>query len=255
MHLNVSTRAPIARDTESDFMIPILVDVLAEAVFEDEAAFENTSHRDSVHEIEEEDSYFSNSENRVSPYELNTGVYGFSPADFTVGRVWAERFEVFLADQAGYALPLIADEVSSLWEEIICTLMRGGGFEFKQELGIRDFVTDIVVIHQLLLHPEVPDRLSAIAASIEAISHMNSLVVILHDQSGSHHLQDWELRDLGFKKVARSPLLLRDNHFRYPFSDQFPNGRRVEFHATLEHEQWINEHWNKLLVDNPRSEW
>ena len=72
-----------------------------------------------------------------------------------------------------------------------------------------------------------------------------------HEQSEPYHLEGWECRDLGFKKIARSNLLIRDNHFRYPFSDEAPTGRDVTYVATAEHEEWLLEQWEKLIIDHP----
>lgn len=221
MYLNINIREPVGRLRESDFIVQALVDVLAPGDF---PAEEQAALADGMEPLEEE---------------------------FVVGRIWAERLDWSYAEQCGYEVSVICDEASGTWNQVLETLSRNGGRSFRPELNIHDVVQDIVFVHETLMHPEVPDRIAIIAAALQGISGDNSLLMMYHEQSESYHLDGWECRDLGFKKIARSNLLIRDNHFRYPFSDATPEGRDVEFAATAEHEAWLLEQWEKLIVDHP----
>ena len=134
--------------------------------------------------------------------------------------------------------------------EVFDTLTRRGR-RLRRDLNLDNFVFDIVFLHETLLHPEIEDRVAVLDAVINAASNMNSLVLTHYEQSQPHHLEDWEYHSLGFKKIARSNLLLRDNHFRYPFGDAHPGGRKIAFQANSEHESWLTEHWDDLIADHP----
>ena len=110
---------------------------------------------------------------------------------------------------------------------------------------------DIVFLHEILFHPEVTDRDALLDAVIRAASNQGSLVLMRYEPSVHHHLADREYHELGFKKIARSGLLLRDNRYRYPFGEQYPTGRPVEFVANAEHEAWMLGQWESLITDNP----
>ena len=135
--------------------------------------------------------------------------------------------------------------------QVLETLTRNGGRNFRKDLNLDNYINDVVFAHEILIHPEVIDRLAIVDAAMRGISGENSLVLTYHDQSEPHHLEDWEYRDLGFKKIARSNLLLKDNHFRYPFGDSYRSGRNANFRATAEHENWILENWESLITDHP----
>lgn len=221
MYLNINIREPVGRLRESDFIVQALVDVLAPGAFADA---EPSPSDDMASSLDEE---------------------------FLVGRIWAERLDWSYAEQCGYKVAVICDEASGTWNQVLETLSRNGGRSFRRDLNIQDFVQNIVFVHEILMHPNVPDRIAIISAALQGISSDNSLLMMYHEQSETYHLEGWECRDLGFKKIARSNLLIRDNHFRFPFGDANPEGRDVEFAATPEHEAWLQEQWDKLIVDHP----
>jgi hypothetical protein len=218
MHLNVNQRIPVARRVEEDFVVPILVDILAYGEFEP-----------AVH---------------GQPTNATT-------QEYLVGRVWADRIDWCLAEDCGVSTTAICNEVGAVWLEVLETLTRNGGERFRRDLQLEDFVHDIVFLHESLFHPELTNRVAMLDAVINSTSSMNSLVLMHYEQSQPHHLEDWEYRDLGFKKIARSNLLLRDNHLRYPFGDSNPGGMHIPFVANAEHESWLTEHWESLIADHP----
>lgn len=217
MYLNVNQRVPVARETEADFVVPILVDVIAFS----------TSREDG---------------NRIQQV-VNP------PEEYVVGRLWAERWDLSLSEDCGYNPIEIAD-VSGVWMQVAETLMRAGK-RFRPELGIEGFVLEILFLHEVLLHPAIEDRVAVIDSMIRSLTGINSLVLMQYEQGESHHLEDSEYRDLGFCKIARSNLLMKDTSLRYPFNDQHPGGKKVEIFGTLQHEQWLMDHWEKLLIDHP----
>ena len=86
---------------------------------------------------------------------------------------------------------------------------------------------------------------------IRSITGINSLVLMQYEQGESYHLEDSEYRDLGDCKIARSNLLIKDTSMQYPFAESHPAGQQIKVHGTLEHEQWVFERWEKLLIDHP----
>lgn len=214
MHLNVNQRMPIARTSEEDFVVPIFVDLLAHGEFDE-----------------------SNPDQQLG--------------EFLVGRVWADRIDWCLAEDCGVSATAICNASGAVWMEVLETLTRSDGKRFRPDLHLNDFVNDIVFLHESLFHPDLTNRVALLDAVINATSCMNSLVLMHYEQSQPYHLEDWEYRDLGFKKIARSNLLLRDNHLRYPFGDSNPGGILIPFSANAEHENWLIEHWENLVADHP----
>lgn len=215
MQINVNIRLPIARQSESDFVVPLLADVVAPGQFS-----EDSSHD----ELEDE---------------------------FVVGRLWAERLDWSLAESMGYSQLHICDSVSATWVQVYETLVTKRGSRFRKDLNLETFINELIFIHEFLVHPEITDRLPLLDAAINGISGAHSLVLMHYEQGLPHHFDDWEYRDLGFKKIARSNLLIRDNHFRYPFIDAHLGGRNVDFSASAEHEEWLLEQWDNLIADHP----
>ncbi|MCC7335253.1 MAG: hypothetical protein IT422_09155 [Pirellulaceae bacterium] len=215
MQINVNCRIPVARESESDFVVPILVDIVAPGKFSIDSAHDDLD------------------------------------SEYIVGRVWAERLDWFLAETLGFSPVHLCDAASSTWLQVYETLMSKKRNGFRKDLHLEDMVDDLVFVHEFLIHPEVPDRLPLLDAALRSISSNQSLVLMYHEPTEPPPVDDWELRDLGFKKIARSSLLLRDNQYRYPFGDAHPGGRAVEFAANAEHEEWLLDHWNSLIADHP----
>lgn len=223
MNINVNLRLPICKQADEDFLLPILVDVLAPQLLLDESpdATERDWNEESTEEVE-----------------------------FLVGRVWAERLEWFDAEQAGFDLLKICDQRSGTWAQVLDTLSSDGQ-SFRRDLQLDDFIPEVVFIHEILLHPEISDRIPVVDAVIRGISTSQSILLMHYEQAENYHLDDREYHELGFKKIARSNLLLRDNHYRYPFAEKHAMGRDVPFSATAEHEEWLLERWEQLVTDHP----
>ncbi len=223
MHININTRSSITRQRESDFIVPILADILSPGPFGEPA-----------------------NADFLEP-EVSEAILG---TEFLVGRIWAERMDWSEAEECRFSVAAVCDGASSVWLEVFETLTKKGR-RLRRDLQLDDFVQDIVFLHEILIHPDVVDRLALLDAVIRAITNGGSLIIMHYDQSQPHHLADKDFRDLGFRKIARSNLVLRDNRFRYPFGDQFPKGRAVEFAANAEHEAWMLGQWESLIADNP----
>ncbi len=212
MHINVNIRSPLARQSEGDFVVPVLVDVVAPGKFS----------IDSAH------------------VDLDS--------EYIIGRLWAERMEWFQAEMQGYNHVHLCDAASATWLQVYETLMGRKGKGFRKDLNLEDFVVDVVFVHEFLIHPDISDRLTVLDASLRGISSEQSLVLMNYEAIEAGQLEDWELRDLGFKKISRSNLVLRNNHFRYPFGDAHVGGRAFEFAATAEHEEWLMDRWDSLMT-------
>ncbi len=215
MHININIRTPVARLSESDFVVPILVDIIAPGKFSTEGA---------------EDDPLS---------------------EYVVGRVWSERLDWALAEAMGISPVQVCDAASATWLQVYETLSTKKGNGFRRDLNLDTFVNELFFIHEFLIHPDISDRVAVLDAVMNGMSGDNSLVLMHYEQGLPHHIDDWEYRDLGFKKIARSSLLIRDNHFRYPFGDLHCGGREVDFSGTAEHEEWLLDHWDNLIADHP----
>lgn len=215
MHIHVNSRNPIARSSDSDFVVPLLVNVIAQGKFSMESSADD---RDS---------------------------------EYVVGRLWAERLDWALGETLGFHPVQLCDAASATWLQVYETLVSKKRIGFRRDLRLPDTVEDLVFVHELLIHPEVPDRLPVLDAALRAISGSRSLLLMQYSASPTPSVSNLELRDLGFKKVVRNNLLLRDNHYRYPFADTLQAGRDVDFEATAEHEEWLLDQWDCLVADEP----
>lgn len=216
MYLNINQRVPAARETEVDFIDPIIVDVLAARRIDHRSA-----HRRGLDQ----------------------------PSEFVVGRLWAERWELALSEECGYNANHIG-EVSGVWLQVVETIMRSGK-RFRPELGIEGFVSEVIFLHEYLLHPDIVNRVAVIDAIIRSLTGIHSLVLMQYEQGESHHLEDGEYHDLGFCKIARSNLLIKDTSLQYPFAEKHPGGQLVDLGGTQEREQWLLDNWEQLLIDHP----
>lgn len=214
MYLNVNFRLPIARECETDFVIPQLVDIFASGSFAAESPTESAN-------------------------------------EYLVGRLWAERMDWFLAKSLGYQAVNLCDAASATWLQVYETLVSRNGRAFRKDLQLDGFVNEIVFIHEFLLHPDIDDRLPWLDAAIQGISGMHSLVLMHFEQESLQHLQAWEFRELGFKKIARSNVVMRNGQLRYPFGDAHTGGKLPDFTATAEHQEWLLDHWDNLISDPP----
>ncbi len=228
MHLNINVRTPVARRSELDYVVQMLVDVLAPGVFADPQASPERPHASEPDQL---------------PDDLEP--------EFVVGRMWAERLDWLYAEECGYTISNICDEASGTWMQVLETLSNNGGKTFRKDLDLNNLIAEVIFVHEILLHPEIKDRIAVVDAALRHLAGEHTLVLMYHEQAEPHHLDDWECRDLGFKKIARSNILLKDSHFRYPFGASYAAGRHVEFIATAEHEQWLLEHWDNLIADHP----
>lgn len=223
LFLNVNKRIPLVRETESDFVVPILVDVLAD-VNSDHTISSSSGAKDQV----------ENQEDR--PY--------------IVGRLWAECWEFEYSMQCGYSAIRVADSVSATWEDVVGTLMRSGK-RFRSDLDIDDYVTDILFLHKFLFHPDMDRPAVALDAILRALTNEASLVLAQYQPGHDKPWQDWEYRELGFKKIAGSSMLLRNCSYRYPLGDTHPAGKSIQIAASSAHESWVLEQWEQLVLDHP----
>ncbi|MCA9134493.1 MAG: hypothetical protein KDA45_15090 [Planctomycetales bacterium] len=215
MLVNVNIQVPLARLCETDFFVPILADVVAPGVF-------------------------SSKEKREQ-----------APTEYIVGRVFAQRMDWLLAKTMGYNPLAVCDAASSTWLQLYETLSNKRRNGFRKDLNLDTFIRELFFVQEILLHPDIEDRLAVLDAVLSGMSGDNSLILMQHEPVAEHHLHGWELRDLGFKKIARSNFLLRDNRFRYPFGEAHYGGRSVDFAATAEHEEWLLDHWDSLISHSP----
>jgi hypothetical protein len=235
MHVNVNMRLPIARTTEADFVIPILVDVIAPGAFQEVVKRAQNGSRLRGNEA---GAIRGDAGEELTP-------------EFVVGRIWAERIDWALAETCGYAGAEICDAASAIWQQVFSTISNKRSSGFRRDLQLDMGVEDLIFIHESLLHPEIQDRVAVMDCVLNSMMGMGSLALMHYEQGMNHHLEDWEYRDLGFKKIARTNLLLRDNHYRYPFGDLHIGGRELEFVASSEHEEWLVQNWDSLLTDHP----
>lgn len=246
VNLNINARWPVSRQIESDFVIQILVDVLAPAQFSLEASDLVEDQRSHANDRKSDAESFE-SRGRSSE-EVN--MHDFEE-EFLVGRIWAERIDWYYAEECGFSIAEVCDARSGTWMQVLETLCRGNSSSFRKELQIESFVNEVLFIHEILLHPDIIDRVAILDAAIRGISSDNSLILMYHEQSEPYHLEDWECNEIGFKKIARSNLLLRDNHFTYPFAQSYSSGRPVNCRGSAEHEEWVLENWEELISDHP----
>lgn len=220
MFLKVNNRVPLHRRREADFVVPLVVDVLAEGSFLNADSTEDGRTSDDAH---------------------------VAAGEFLVGRVEASRLEWCRIEDCSISVRQVCELVSPAWKQVFRTLTRKGK-GLRRDLLLDNFVYDIVAMERMLLHPEIVDRVAVLDAVLNATTNMNSLIIARYAPGQPHQLHDWEYHQLGFKKIARSDLLLRNNHLRYPFGDLHPAGRRVDFQANLEHETWFLSQWEELTA-------
>lgn len=175
---------------------------------------------------------------------------GVSSIPFVVGKLEIDKLHWFDAEQDGQSLLHICDADSAGWlevYEIMTEASRGG--RLREDLQLEDFFVEVVFVHHFLLHPDIEDRVAVLDAAIRATTTDNSVVVTWYEAPQNTNLTELEFAELGFKKISGSSLIFRDNHFRYPFGDGFPEGRDVEFEGNQQRESWVLSNWGGEQAD------
>ena len=133
MQINVNCRIPVARESESDFIVPILVDIVAPGKFSIDSAQDDLD------------------------------------SEYVVGRMWAERLDWFLAETLGYSPVHLCDAASSTWLQVYETLMSKKGNGFRKDLHLEEMVDELIFVHEFLIHPEVTYRLPGLYSALREI--------------------------------------------------------------------------------------
>lgn len=182
----------------------------------------------------------------LTEIQIEVMAFAESPdCQYVIGRLAIDRLNWFDAKSDGRSLAAVCHANSPGWSEVYEILTDGGSEgDFRDDLNLEDFFAELFFIQRSVLHPDVADRTAVLDAVIRAVTTDSSLVVMGYDPVASTPLSDRELGELGFKKVCGQPLVLRDNHFRYPFGDRHPTGRDIRLAATADQEKWVHSQWN-----------
>jgi hypothetical protein len=70
-----------------------------------------------------------------------------------------------------------------------------------------------------------------------------SVALMWLDTSG---LDEAELAELGFKKIAGEALIFRHSAHRTPFGDRHPRGQDADLDALPEYEEWVLKQWEQF---------
>jgi len=168
-----------------------------------------------------------------------------SDTPYIVGKIEMEKLHWFDAQEDGYSLLHVCDADSAGWLEVYEILTEvGKDGRLRADLQLEDFFVHVFLMHHFLLHPDIEDRVAVLDAAIRATTTNDSVVATWHEAPHNTLLTDAELAELGFKKIAGSSLIFRDNHFRYKFGDAHPRGRELQFEGNAQRESWLLNHWN-----------
>ncbi len=154
---------------------------------------------------------------------------------YEVGRLYADLVAWAEALDLGESLEDICDNDSEglLW--VFQAIAHESG-EIREDL-VDVPSTNVLFIYDITLAPSLHEYKQAILYRVANLFGDQTLTVSWLTDSG---FQEAELAELGFKKIAATPMIFRHNCLLDHFSERNPQGAETwDFEPKLEDEKWV----------------
>ena len=111
----------------------------------------------------------------------------------------------------------------------------------RDDLQVEEPFDHVMFLYRAVLHPSlVPYRQAILEAAVNLFG-CQALIVMWLETGG---FPESELADLGFRKIAATPLIYRHLAFTTEFSNRHPLGMDgSDYVARPEYESWVHEQW------------
>lgn len=161
---------------------------------------------------------------------------------YTVGKLAMDQ--ILWSDALADGMPLfdICDNDSQGLHEAH-TILTNGHHSFRPDLDIQEMAHHVMFLYGAVFHPSIHAFRQGILDSAFNLFGEESVALMWLDTSG---LQESELAELGFKKIAGENLIFRHSALRTPFSDRHPQGQDADLDALPEYEEWVLKEWEEF---------
>jgi hypothetical protein len=175
----------------------------------------------------------------IRPILISIVGYTNEGDEIELGRIDAEQILYSDVIEDGLSLVDVCDGSSGYLADLFGALFNAEG-EFQKSLRI-DVPTDYILsISKVSIHPKLRFFQSSVFNTVANLFGRNCAMVLLREAT---ELEDRELADLGFSKIARSPFCFRHTGHMNEFSRLYPKGTEVseDFEVDPEDGNWIAE--------------
>ena len=122
-------------------------------------------------------------------------------------------------------------------------ILANGSNSFRPDLGIEEHTNHVMFLYGAVFHPSIHPFRQGILDTAFYLFGEESIALMWKETSG---LPEAELAELGFKKIAGTPLIFRHSALRTPFYNQYPQGQDADVEALPEYEEWVEKEWEQF---------
>ena len=174
--------------------------------------------------------------------QLSVIAYTSDGMEVVLGRMGADQLLLTAAETDAADLFCICDNDSETMNTLFAALFDET-YSFQAELEVNDNTDHVLFLWHSVFHPKLRPYQSSI---INTLSEMfgNDCAIVMRRTACD--LDDRELADLGFKKIAGTDFVFRHLAYVNEFSRANPQGTDVphDFEADEEDAEWVLERWD-----------
>ncbi|MEQ1829430.1 MAG: hypothetical protein ABL921_25930 [Pirellula sp.] len=179
----------------------------------------------------------------VRVLELSIVGYTEDGEEIVMGRMGAELLQLQAAAEDGQELISICDNHSGNLVDLYTSLFNED-YDLQEEFDIDAATNQVLFLWQSAFHPKLRPYQSSILNTLPDMFGCDCAMVMRRTASD---LDDRELVDLGFKRIAGTEYLFRHLGLMNEYSRVHPRGieTAAEFQAFDEDADWITENWDE----------
>jgi hypothetical protein len=176
---------------------------------------------------------------------LNLSVIGFTEdgLDIVLGRMCADQLLLRAAADDGEDLIGICDNDSGSMVDLFTSLFDDD-YLFQAEFGVDENTDHVLFLWKSTFHPKLRPYQAGILNTLPEMLGNDSAMVM---RRNACDLDETELVDLGFKRIAGTEFLFRHLAYMNEFTRVNPKGTEVpaDFEVVEADAEWVLEHWNE----------
>lgn len=174
--------------------------------------------------------------------ELSIVAYTYDGMEVVMGRMGADQLLLTAAESDAADLFSICDNDSDGMTTLFSALFDGG-YAFQPELEVKENTDYVLFLWHSIFHPKLRPFQSAILNTLSELLGNDCAMVM---RRTACDLNEKELADLGFKKIAGTDFVFRHLAYVNEYSRTNPQGAEVpvDFEADEEDEAWVLDRWD-----------
>ncbi len=174
--------------------------------------------------------------------QLSVIAYTYDGMEVVLGRMGADQLLLTAAETDAADLHCICDNDSEAMNLLVAALFDEN-YSFQAELEVNENTDHVLFLWHSVFHPKLRPFQSSI---LNTLSEMfgNDCAMVMRRKACD--LDDKELADLGFKKIAGTDFVFRHLAYLNEYSRAHPQGAEVpdDFEADEEDAEWVRERWD-----------